>query len=239
MRNADENLNTRVLLLLLLGLLALATAIAVLLPAEQRAVLLREHGPVESASVLLYLAGAVLLVTSRRIERTFGYWTASILIVCAARELDFHKAFTSDGITKTRYYLDGSIPAAERIVAGVVMVALALWMVRYAARYWSPFVASLRSGETFAWAALVALVLAPVSKLLDGAHRHIRGITGDPVPRDVRSHIGAFEEVLEVGIPIFVLCAIAAFVRAARRGAVPDFTPGDARRSRPAPRPGR
>ena len=219
MQNNDRFQEQRLLLVPLLGLLTLATAIAVLLPADQRAVLLQEHGLVESGSVVLYLMGAVVLVTSRRIERAFGYWTAGVLTLCAARELDLHKAFTSDGITKTRYYLDESIPGSERIIAAVVMLALALWISRYVVRYWRPFVAALRARETFAYAGLLALVLGPLTKLLDGAHRHIREITGQPISDEARGQISSFEEVLELGIPIFVLWAIVVFLLGARSGA--------------------
>lgn len=160
------------------GLLALAAVIAFLLPPDQRDPMIQEHGPIENGTVVLYLVATGWLVTSPRIERLFGCWSAAILVLCVARELDLQRAFTSDSITKSRYHLDPSIPLLERLVVMVLALLFALLIVGYLLRHWPRFAPAFKARQPVAYSVASAILLAPISKVVDGAHRTAEDLGG-------------------------------------------------------------
>lgn len=200
---------------LVVCLLVLASWLAFGLTPDARAGWVGEHGPIESASAFCYLVAAACLLGWRLGERRFVAASCLILLACAARELDFHTAFTPSSVTKLSYYLDGSASLTGRIGAAAVVVACLAGVGLYIARYLPTLVAALKAGQTHAHSVLVAALLVPTAVILDGLHRTLADLRV-PLDLETKKTIGVFEEVLELGIPLAVLLGIVQY-RAATR----------------------
>ena len=91
---------------------ALLALLAVLLPEHVFERAFSERGPFEQLSIVGWLL--VALVVLLRI-RPLGRRAAAFALLCvllAAREADWHKAFTTDSLLKTGYYRDVAAPLA-------------------------------------------------------------------------------------------------------------------------------
>jgi len=183
-----------------------------------------EHGPVENLTVAGYLACSAwlaLLAIRRSSQRTFFTLSALVLLLPAARELDLHKAFTSDAISKSRYYLDPQIPLPEKLLAvAAILVALAL-LVSYARRYWRPLVAGVRRGSAAHLSTAIGIALLPVSKTLDTLPRLLRDF-GFELGEAGKRVIGINEETLEMTLPLFFLFALVQYLRVRPTKNCPD-----------------
>lgn len=156
-----------------------------------------EEGPFEQAAIVAWLAAAV--VTLVRI-RPLGVRAWSFAILCvlfAAREADWHKAFTADSILKTNYYKHAVAPLSEKIVGGMVAVA-AIAIILYVGFVFARFL--LREGGWRSRAGLwliLATVLVVAGKVLDRAPAVLFENYGIALSPLVGHYSAAFEEGME------------------------------------------
>ncbi len=205
---------------LVAGLLCLLVAAAVIVldaVLNPAAPSLREGGGVESASALLYAVPILLCLTGGNLRR--NWMTPLLLAAMALRELDADKRFTSEGVLGIKI-LTHDTALWEKVLGLVVVVTLlaALWLLlRRYGRTFAAGVASLRP-----WALYLAggLVLAAVTKSIDGLGRKLRPL-GIDVSEAVNSNAGRVEEVLELGIPVLLAMSAVAALGAASRSARP------------------
>lgn len=201
---------------------AIVLGLIIGIPAEQNGhltSLVVEDGPIETITALGYAICAVLVV---------GIWlagapvtvpplsTAIILLAMGAREMDLHHTPWTMSISKIKFYTAPEVPVLEKMLA-VAILALILWSLwQFARRGFGSFLSGLRRADPVAWAVLVAAALVPLSKLCDGLGRNLRavGLTASP---ELRLEFNKIEELLELGIPLFVLAAIICFLIATRK----------------------
>src|SRR5690606_25527234 len=94
-----------------------------------------EEGPVETASMFFWLFAAVVVLVRVRPLRARTWAFALLYLAFAAREADLHKAFTADSMLKSAYYRRVPAPFEEKLIAGIVAIALiallayVLWVV--------------------------------------------------------------------------------------------------------------
>ena len=232
--------------LLLLFLIAVATAVSLCPPAVAQAIV-REHGPVESLTVAGYLAIAVWLLAARGEAGdapAFARTAAFAVALLAARELDLDKAFTTDGVLETRFYLGTQASLAEKAVAALVVVVCLSIPLRLRCHV-PAWLMDLRARRAaYAHTLAVALAMLPTTKLLDATPRLLRDDLGLLLPAEIKARVGIVEEVLELGIPLLLALAllqyrwdrVAAAIatgRAGARGAAPGRYIGGTRPSRP------
>lgn len=196
---------------LVLGVAMASAAIALI---EPRSVVLRwmsEDGLVEQATAALYLMAAVL-VWLQRTPAMAVRWTAAlslVLVAFAARELDLHKAFTTESVLKVSFYL-GDAPLAAKMAALLVVLCVAAGLIcvvrRWVSLGWRRCIARREAVAT----TLVTLVLAMlVAKMLD---RSINVLAEDfhwIAPLWLQSLVLSIEETLELTLPLLALLAIA------------------------------
>ncbi|MGR3484486.1 MAG: hypothetical protein ACU0BF_04020 [Paracoccaceae bacterium] len=196
---------TRSLPLLALGATLMLAAVAAMLPAPTAAPLVAEGGPVEWASVILYALGAGLIL-ARRLPWPF----AVVLLALGARELDLDKRGFTEGLLKARQYTGDAVPLGERLLAAAIL-GLLIWVgLRILRRHGRAFAAGLRTRAAWAWAVAGAVILAVVSKTLDGLGRKLAPLGFEVGPRADAAAL-ALEEVLELGIPLMLIAAILAW----------------------------
>jgi hypothetical protein len=154
------------------------------LPVELALAIVSEGGLIEAPTALAFAgaAGTALWIALR--DRWASGWaTAVVLAAAAARELDFHRRFTTQSIEKgtyVGYLLSPAVPGPEKLVVGLVLAVIAAAALALIVREWRPFVAALRARRSAAVAALggiVALVGAQgFDKLTGRAGRVIPGL---------------------------------------------------------------
>ncbi|MCC7546717.1 MAG: hypothetical protein IT532_03025 [Burkholderiales bacterium] len=169
-----------------------------------------ETGPFERLSLLAWIGAAVVIIV--RI-RPFGAPAAAftaLYLLFAAREADLHKAFTTRSISKLNYYRDASIPLTERIVAGLIALAI-LCLIAYAAFVVVRFLVARRGLRTRAgmWLALGAGLLV-LGKALDRSAAVLSEVFDVVRPQWMIGLTDAFEEGLELATPL--LLALSAWI---------------------------
>lgn len=184
---------------------------ALLVPAGNFDFYTAEGGPVEIFSAAGYLT--VLVALWREGGRQFVLRHPYFMLIPAAmslRELDFHSRFTAMTITKTRFYISAEIPLLHKALA-VMAIALLLWaFVTMARRHAAELIAGLRAGRAYAVALVIAAGLVVGSKLLDGIARKL-ATYGIGISSHSTQIAEALEEVMELGIPLFMLVALFAY----------------------------
>ena len=169
-----------------------------------RKTFLKEGGVIETVSALLYLVCAAQMLLWAQRVRAWPY--VVLMILFAMREADFDKRFTEVGVLKGKFLFSPLVPIHQKLIGGAV-IALALYVAYTIVRRdgWH-FVRALRARSVEAWGWAIAIGLVFVSKSLDGLGRKLAdvGITINPV---VDLHAGALEEILELGIGVFIFLA--------------------------------
>lgn len=181
---------------------------ALMFPYEALRPLLVETGPLERLALVAWLGAAAVLVLRIRpfTSRTFAF--TLVCLLCAAREADWHKAFTQESISRLNYYRRAAAPLTEKLAAGSVALLFVGLMI-YAAVVSIRFL--LRDGGLRSRSGLwlfVGACLLVVSKVLDrsaGVLGETLAITLPPLVELVR---WTFEEGLEAITPLaFALSA--------------------------------
>jgi hypothetical protein len=191
-------------LLVLVFLIALPLAF---LPEDIRKFYLSEGGPIEVFSAAGYLIVVATLVREMSYRELLKRWyLVAIAIAMCLRELDFHAHFTTHNITKTTLYISPDVPLLEKLIGATVVIALAIAFYFLLKDGLRSFVQGLRHGEATAVAIAAAIGCAVLSKVIDGAPSNLTFL-GIHLARNDTSAV--FEEILELGIPIYL--AIAAF----------------------------
>lgn len=195
---------------LCLGLAGAAVLVdaAWLAPGEK---LTREDGAIETLSAVYYLGTLAVLL---RLGGWRTLWPGGVLLLAMAlRELDADKRFTSEGILSIKILTHDTAVWEKALGVGVVALLVAA-VVALLRRWWRPFVRALRALRTWALAAAGAIVVLVVSKAMDGLGRKLAGI-GIRIAPEIDRKAGMLEEVLELGIPILLLVAVASWFRRA------------------------
>ena len=105
----------------------------------------------------LALQGATLALIARQVPaagsrrvRSSLLMLSYIALIYLAREADFHRFFTTEHVTRWRFYTDASAPLLERVIAGGVMGLFIACVVAMLIRYAVPTLRALRAGRPWA-----------------------------------------------------------------------------------------
>ena len=202
---------------LALGLLILC---GLVLNLGERHGLLRmgESGPIEVASAVGYFVCALYMISrgGRDFIVSRGYFVVLTLLF-GFRELDFDKAFTTMGILKSRFYLSSDVPLQEKVI-GLLVIALIVWTVFQLLRHhFTEFMRGLKQRAPVALGVALIFFLLAFSKSIDGLARKLKPF-GIETSAEVSRWAGSVEEVLELGIPIYMVLTFHAWL--SRRRAV-------------------
>ena len=198
-----------------------ATAVSVLalaLPESRTQTLFEESGPFEQASPWLWLASALFIPLVFR-KPTAGVAAGMVVAVAAAaREWDWHIAFTEYSVLKPPFYYREGEPV-ERLVAGAIMLVIFASVAVLLARLFSlkPW---RRPWPWWVFTLGFAFSMLVFTKVVDRAPAILRDDLGLDLPDDVRLICYAVEEGLEMMLPVFFAAhslALARWHRATRR----------------------
>ena len=181
--------------------------------AERLGALTRETGWIEVATATLYGVATLLLLALWRKDRRFFVHSAFVVALLWARELDLHKAFTSDSVLSTRFFFRDHAGVTEKVVAGLVLLVFAVIVIRYL-RNWRRLRDGLTLRSPAAISAALAILLLPATKSLDAFGRVAKGL-GFEITFDINA-VGIVEESVELAIPAVVILAAAQYLFSGR-----------------------
>ncbi|MCK0169251.1 hypothetical protein MWU52_16985 [Jannaschia sp. S6380] len=172
--------------------------------------LLKEGGPVESATAIL-LFGLAIAFALRWPRATFGaqWHLPMILLLMCARELDFDKRFLAEGMLQLRLY-SGDAPPSHKVLGGLVVV-LILWCGWRLLRRDGPvWLTAIRARAGWAWWVLGGGMAVVLAKTIDGAGRKLEPL-GIDLPAAVNDGLGQLEEGMELGFASALAIAMILF----------------------------
>lgn len=137
-------------------------------------------------------------------------WYPFFMLLALARELGFHKAFTTMGIFKSRFYVSPDVPVIEKL-AGAVVVFVLLYAVFRVSRYFVPMLKQAYQGVTHSLFIFTAMGFSAVAKFLDMFFRNFPSME---VYRDLLdNHMVFAEESLETASYLLFILAPLAYLR--------------------------
>ncbi len=187
---------------------ALMVFLPLALPPELARWTFSEAGPFEWLAIAGWLFAASLIIARIRPLSPAACAFALLFIAFAAREADWHKAFTSDSMLKSSYYVRGMAPIEEKLLAGAValaLVGLLLYVAFLIARFL--FRESGWRSRTGVWL-LFGAALVILGKTLDRAPAILAQSYGIEIGSLGRLYGGAFEEGLESITPFILAWSI-------------------------------
>lgn len=184
--------------------LALLSAIVLGFRESVEHILLTESGLIERASAFGYFACAAFMLArgGQQFIRYRGYF-AVLVTLFGCRELDFDKAFTTIGILKSRFFVSPDVPLGEKL-AGFIVISILIWSVyKILSQHFKSFLSDLRERTPEAIGVAIVFFLLAFSKSIDGLPRKLQPL-GIEVSAETNAFFGALEEVLELGIPVYI-----------------------------------
>lgn len=164
-----------------------------------------EGGIIEVASAIGYFLCALLILYKGKINYLRKYYYFILLIImCGFRELDFHKRFTTMGILKIKFFISPSVPFTEKLVGFLIVLLLLHVLISIYRYHFRQFIEGLKNHSTISIGVFIIMILLGVSKTLDGISRKM-GSFEIEIESQIAIHLAALEEVLELGIPMFLL----------------------------------
>ena len=167
-----------------------------------------EEGPFEQMSIVAWIFTALVIVVRIRPLGPRAWAFALLCMIFAAREADWHKAFTADSILKTNYYKHAIAPFGEKLAAaGVALAAIALLL--YVGFVVARFL--LRDGGWRSRAGIwliAGTTLVVLGKILDRAPAVLAEDYDIVLSPIVDLYAAAFEEGLEVIHPLILAWSV-------------------------------
>lgn len=203
-----------VTIIICIALLFLLEIVLMFVAPQTYEYMLRENGPIENLSALGYLIGfAWLCIRAFRTANPTSFWSGLILLGLALRELDFHDRFTTMGIFKTRYYLSAAVPLPEKLIVTAIVLAMLTGLILYTRKHYRNFLTACKKRQTWALSVATAIFLAILTKSFDRLNEELSDFIFALSGISTEKLFKISEEVLELGIPILLLLAIASVSR--------------------------
>lgn len=201
------------MLLLLTSYLGIAAFITLKAPQEVWAYLYSEAGPYEVFSAYLWLLLSILALFTKSMQPSTRLIAALMALMLGARELDMHKSLFSMSFIKTNFYKSADISLQDKLVGGLILLAMIILLVCLLVRMWRHF----RNNTFYTSSSFLlfsGLLLGILSKVLDRFSSQMLKLFQITLPPDTRMMIIAFEESLEMVIPLLLALALLAYQKA-------------------------
>lgn len=175
------------------------------LPPETARAIKREDGPIESATLALFVCASALAWVCK----TSGRWTRGgqatfLLLACAAREFDVQRRFTSLPFDQVAFYTSPEVSFGERALAVAFLGLVGGIGGSFILRTWRGFLRALACRRDYALSALAGFSMLVVSQGIDvyrdSSKLHMREAT--------RISLSCYEESLELGAAAVLVLAL-------------------------------
>lgn len=166
-----------------------------------------EHGALEMLTAILFgVAGFLGFLHFLKNKTKLNFIFFSLMALAAAREMDWHKEWTTDSILKSRFYLDITTPILEKIIGGIVVIFL-IYAAFELVKNFPKFIRNIWNFQAKSWAIAMGLGFLVCAKTLDSMARLF------PILAEFHSEnrffLGFVEETFELtGALFFILFAL-------------------------------
>lgn len=164
---------------------------------------LSEDGPIEQLSPILWFILAIFSIGLFGV-RNLTAWAIGVLGAAAGlREMDLHKSITDEHMLRIGFYLGDEQTIQTRLICGLIVGLILASAVVLVVRGWQRFrTLSLRALPSWAWIMLMTVVALGVSKVFDRSIAMFEDIFGFDMDDRMKLAIHAFEETIEMLLPI-------------------------------------
>ena len=160
--------------------------------------MLADDGLVQIMTAVTLIAGCFFCLQRalRKIPTAFKWGQLSyLLLIYAMREMDFHRLFTEEHVSRWKLYA-GPFPLQDKIIGGVVVLLTIVVMLYFIGRNFRHFWIALKARRSWAVHVIIWAVLLFSSQMLDKSRWH--GIFTEV----------ALEENLEFGAAIMIFMVL-------------------------------
>lgn len=168
-----------------------------------------EGGFIEVATAVMFALTAffALLIYWQKRHRLWLYFGLLMTLACM-REMELHRAWTSDSILKSNFYLNADSIRLE-VIAGLAVIILLLFLTYQMIRRVPQWLAALWRFKVEAWALGFALGFLTLAKTLDSMKRWFPSLTD--FKDDNRAFLDVVEESFELTAVLFLffICVMA------------------------------
>lgn len=157
--------------------------------------MLKDDGLVQIMTAVVLIVSCLLCLQRalRKISPAFKWAELSfLLLIYAMREMDFHRLFTEEHVSRWKLYA-GPFPLHEKIIGGIVVLLTLIVMLHFIGSNFRYFWKSLKERQSWAVHVVFWAILLFSSQMLDKSRWH--GIFAEV----------AIEENMEFGAAIMIL----------------------------------
>ena len=136
--------------------------------------MLEDDGLVQILTAVVLLASCLLCLVRalRKISPVLQWAQLSyLLLIYAMREMDFHRLFTEEHVSRWELYVE-PFPLHEKIIGGVVLLLTMIVMLHFIWSNWRVFWNSLKATQSWAVHVIFWAVLLFSSQMLDKSRWH-------------------------------------------------------------------
>jgi len=136
--------------------------------------MLQDDGLVQILTAVALIAGCLFCLQRalRKIPPAFKWGQLSyLLMIYAMREMDFHRLFTAEHVSRWKLYA-GPFPLQDKIIGGVVVLLTLAVMLYFIGSNFRHFWQSLKARQSWAVHVIVWAVLLFSSQMLDKSRWH-------------------------------------------------------------------
>ena len=169
---------------------------------------INENGVIETLSAIGYFVAALWMILKGRWAYIKQYHYFFILMILfGLRELDFHKKFTTMGIFKIKFYLSDHVDALEKLIGLLVISLLIYILITIIKKHTKCFFTKIKALSPIYIGISVTILLLVISKTIDGLARKLSALN-IVISQQTKTHFEVIEEVLELGIPLFIIATL-------------------------------
>jgi len=136
--------------------------------------MLNDDGLVQVLTAVTLIAGCLFCLQRalRKIPPAFKWGQLSyLLMIYAMREMDFHRLFTAEHVSRWKLYA-GPFPLQEKIIGGIVVLFTIVVMLYFIGSNFRHFWQSLKAMQSWAVHVIIWAVLLFSSQMLDKSRWH-------------------------------------------------------------------
>lgn len=173
------------------------------LAAPQVMQVMREGGPIEGMTEILYFVLAAALWLSPRAPGELRTTLAlSVMLAAAgAREMDLHKYWTGTSVLKVSFYLRDA-PLHQKIIALVILALIAAAAIHLLRQHGKALWQRLKAREPVACSIALFFITMAISKVLDRSINVLAEDFGIASSASVLALVSALEETVELALPV-------------------------------------
>lgn len=177
------------------------------LPAEAMINLVRENGPVENLTLVVYIVAIAAILYGGKGFLTIRTRAACTIVLTYMfmREADMHKSLNGMSILKIKFWLSGQIPVADKLLAVAILVPVLWALIYFLKNYTRQWLNDLFRKEGYAIGIFMFLAVLVISKIFDRSLNMMTEMWGWHFPLWLEALVTGQEEYLECILPLLVM----------------------------------